>query len=127
MTLREQYYNLENKVYEKYNELIKVGDYNFLPTIIKEYYDSNSDEILSLLDEQGINEVIEQYSVKECLEQIFYNDRNGDERMGYLLGVEKDAGIYIFDNENWREDFIPFHSLNGVMQQIIVIETIEND
>lgn len=126
MTLREQVNKLENDTYSEYERLTKIGDYNILSQIVKEYYDKKADNILQEIDENGIEEVVQNWDILECCDEIFYNDRRGDERMCYLLGVEKENGLYVYDSDTWQARFIPFSDLNGIYSKITVIEAIQN-
>ena len=126
MTLREQYNKLENDIQAEYQRLINIGDYSFIETTIKEYFDSNADEVLNIINNEDILEAEQQFSMLECFEQIYYTTNKGNERMCYLLGVEKENGLYVFDDENFDTMFLSFESLSNTFDKITVIETIEN-
>ena len=122
MNLREQYRELEDKVYNRFTELINIGDYSFVEINIRAIYD----EVIKCINEEGIKYAEQEYNILESFEQIFYNDRRGNERMCYLLGVEKENGLYVFDEERFETIFISFSDLNGLHSKITVIEEIEN-
>lgn len=126
MTLREQQTQLENNINNTFNNLMNIGDYDLLTNVIKRDYDSLADEILAEIDESGITETNQNYDFAEGLTQIYYNDRRGDERMAYLLSVEKENGIYVLDNEDYNTIYIGFSDLNGLYSKITVIEDIQN-
>lgn len=126
MTLLQQYYKLENDIYNEYERLINIGDYDFIEPTIKEYFDEVANENIEMIREKGINEAEQNYDILGCFTQICYIDRRGNERMAYLLGAEKENGLYVFDNNNFDEMFISFSDLNGLLSKIHVIEEIQN-
>lgn len=121
-TLREQYTELNNKIHEKFTELIAVKDYNFTLDFISEQEDKET--VKNLIDDEDWNELYE-YDFEQYLEQIFYNDRRGDEKMCYLLGINKETGLYVMDSDSARAFYIGFNDLNTINCKINVIEKIE--
>jgi hypothetical protein len=124
-TLREDYNLLQKEIRLTFDTLMTIGDYSFIETNVRDIYDEMADEILSLIDKEGINAAQQEYNILESFMQIYYNDRRGNERMAYLLGVEKEGGLYVFDNDNFDTMFINFSDLNGNYSKIEVIEEIQ--
>jgi hypothetical protein len=125
-TLRTEYQELQDKIQNTYNNLLAIGDYSFIEINIRVIYDEIADEVLSLIEEEGINVAEQEYNILESFTQVFYNDRRGNEKMAYLLGAEKENGLYVFDNENFDTMFISFEDLNGEYSKIEAIEEIQN-
>jgi hypothetical protein len=125
-TLRTEYQELQDKIQNTYNNLLAIGDYSFIEINIRAIYDEIADEVLSLIEEEGINVAEQEYNILESFTQVFYNDRRGNEKMAYLLGAEKENGLYVFDNEDFDIMFISFEDLNGEYSKIEVIEEIQN-
>jgi hypothetical protein len=124
-TLRQEYTELQDKIFNRYQELVSKSDYNFTNKIISEYEEHERESVKNLLEDEDFNELYD-YDFQEFLEQIFYNNRRGNEVMGYLLSVSKEAGIYILDNEASNTFHISFSDLNGLDSKLTVIEEIEN-
>ena len=125
-TLRTEYQELQDKIQNTYNNLLAIEDYSFIEINIRAIYDEIADEVLSLIEEEGINVAEQEYNILESFTQVFYNDRRGNEKMAYLLGAEKENGLYVFDNDNFDIMFISFEDLNGEYSKIEVIEEIQN-
>lgn len=125
-TLRTEYQELQDKIQNTYNNLLAIGDYSFIEINIRAIYDEIADEVLSLIEEEGINVAEQEYNILESFTQVLYNDRRGNEKMAYLLGAEKENGLYVFDNDNFDIMFISFEDLNGEYSKIEVIEEIQN-
>jgi hypothetical protein len=124
-TLRQEYTELQDKIFNRYQELVSKSDYNFTNKIISEYEEHERESVKNLLEDEDFNELYD-YDFQEFLEQIFYNNRRGNEVMGYLLSVSKEVGIYILDNEASNTFHISFSDLNGLDSKLTVIEEIEN-
>lgn len=125
-TLRQEFNELESKIYNRFTELVNTGDYSFVESNIRAIYDEEADEVLQTIETDGFVASNRDYDILESFAQIYYNNRRGDEVMGYLLGAEKEAGIYVFNPETLNEEFIKFSDLNGLESKILVIEEIEN-
>lgn len=125
-SLRIKYNELIEEVSNEFERLINVGDYSFIEFNIKAVYDDEAEEVLNIFNEDGIKVAEQEYNILESFIQIYYNDENGIERMAYLLGAEKENGVYIFDNDTFDTKFIEFESLNGITYQLDVIEEIKN-
>lgn len=127
MTLREQYEKLSDDIHNEYQRLINIGDYDLLTENVKEHYEHIAEDFLEEVENNGIDEAVGNWiEVLDLLEQVYYNDRQGDERVAYLLGVEKENGLYVFDDDSFRTMFISFSDLNGLLTKINVIEAIKN-
>lgn len=127
MTLREQYNKLENDIYAEFQRLIDVGSYNLVEGIVKGFYEDNEvNETLSRVDKEGIVDVALDIGLFDGIDYIYYTTNSGQERVAYLLGADKESGLHVFDEENWREDFISFSDLNGLYSKIEVIELLQN-
>lgn len=123
-TLREEYTELKDKVFDRFKELVSKGDYNFTNDVVFEFDENEQESVQNLLDEEDFNELYD-YSFQEYLEQIFYNNNRGEEKMCYLLSVNKDAGIYVLDNDKNKTFYISFSDLNELNSKLTVIEKIE--
>lgn len=123
-TLRQEYKELLDKVYNKFQELINISDYNFTNKVLDEYEEVERESVRNLLEDEDFQELYE-YDFQEFLEQIFYNNRRGDEKMCYLLSVDKESGIYVLDNETCNTFHISFSDLNELNSKLTVIEAIE--
>ncbi len=123
-TLREEYQNFKRKVDDKYRGLIGIQDYKFAENIINKFKEEDRETIKNLLEEEDFGE-LEEYDFKEKLTHLFYNNRHGEELYCYLLSAYKVGGLYILDNESRQASFISFNDLNGIFEQIKIIEAIE--
>jgi hypothetical protein len=123
-TLREEYEDFKRKVEDKYRKVSVIVDYNFAENIIKEFDEDYRDSIKILLEEENFED-LEEYDFKERLTHTFFNNRHGEEIPCYLLSTDKSGALYILNAESNTASFIQFYNLNGVFEQIKVIETIE--
>lgn len=124
-TLREEYDNLKRKVEDRYRELIGIKDYDFAVQHLDNFEGEEYDEVKRLLDEGEHKDLSFEYNFEEFLEQIYYNNRHGEERMAYLLSANKVGGLYVIDSDSNNTFFISFGDLNGTYDKIRVIELIE--
>lgn len=122
-TLRERYEKLQDDVLKKYKELVAKGEYDFTKSVLDNYDGKEKEEVAELLENGDYNELYE-YDFQEFLEQVFYNDRRGEEKMCYLLSATEKEGLYVLDNETSNTFFIGFNDLNELNSKITVIEEI---
>lgn len=126
-SLREIYNSLCDNIYDTYNNLIEIKDYDLIKPTILEYYDSRAEEIFEEIDSEGLSYVIREWDLTEVFLTVwYYNHSRGVERQAYLLGASKKDGLFVFDEDLWDTTFINFSDLNVELSKIEVIEELLN-
>lgn len=124
-TLREEYEDFKRKVEDRYRDLISIQDYDFSKKALDEYDGENKNDVTKYL-ENGDYVTLCEYDFQEFLTQVYYNDRNMDERLAYLISAHKVGGLYVLDADTYNTFFISYLDLSSTYYKITVIEEIEN-
>lgn len=123
-TLREEYKEFEEKVSKRYKELESKRDYDFSIKAVAEEKEEWRETVKNLIEEEDFIE-LQDYDVIDMLPTIYYNNRHGEEKEGYILTLKKEGGLYIINSDKTDAFYIKEHDLNGVFNKIVVIEAIE--
>jgi hypothetical protein len=125
--LRTKLDELRDSVYEQFNTLISKRDYDFAQDLIdnEEWGEGGKEELQEWLDKGDFYDM-DDYDFFAFLPLIYYNDRRGDERAGYVLSISKDKGLRILDEEDYKDFYIGFSDVNLIDSQIEILEEIES-
>ena len=126
MTLREKFNKLTDEVDQRFYKLTnQQNGYDIAVHLAEtEYEGTEKEQLLEWLDNDNIDDTLE-FNFEETLPQLYYNNRQGEEVMCYLLSTDEDGGLCVFDFDNTVPYSIPFQTLNGLWSKLDVIEAIE--
>jgi len=110
MEISKKLDKLKVEVYEKYNDLIS-------NTNIKFHSIESEDK------RQILNDILESDTLDD-LPNIYYNNSNGVEVEAYVLEISKEDGIMINPYGEDKIKYIGFSEINGIENQISLIEAI---
>lgn len=124
MSFRYQYNILSLQVISKYNELKKKG-ISFVDKALGDFHPKDQEDIRAIIASKDLRDLSD-FDFQEYLPKVFYNNKRGEEKLGYALSISEDKGILLFDDEDYTKVFyIGFNDINGLRNQIELLEFID--